>query len=682
MPDLSHLRRSYPPVSAKAPFLWHGGDYNPEQWSPDVWAEDFKLMQQAGMTTATVGVFSWVALQPSENTFTFGWLDQIMDGLHAHGLHAVLATPTAAQPAWMSATYPDVLCADAHGIRHGHGRRVNYCPNSPNYRRLSVQIAQKLAERYKDHPALLLWHISNEYGGEDGANCMCENCAAAFRDWLKIQYTSLDNLNASWWNRFWGHTFTDWSQITPPYQGGETRLHGLNLDWRRFMTESCLACYRAERDAIRVITPDVLITTNMMGVYKPLDYRKWAPEVDVISWDCYPWPSADAAEIAFLHDLNRGLKDGQPFLLMEQTPSSQNWQPVNALKRPGVLRLWSYLAVAHGADSVMYFQWRRGRGGVEKFHGAVIEHAGRTDTRIFKEVSQIGAELKALGDSVTGAVTDAKVAIMYDWENQWAIEDASGPVADKKYLATVIKHYRALFQHNVAIDVVFPDSDLSRYDVLIAPMLHMVKPEVPERIAALVSRGGTFVTTYFSGVVDQHDLAFPNGYPGPLSGLLGIWVEEIDALYPGQSNTIMIKGGKTYTCDHLADLLHTEGATVLATFGSDFYAGRPALTQNHYGEGQTYYIASDPEERFLHDFYGDILAHHAIAPLFANIPAGLEVTSRVKDNRRIIFALNHTNQMLTLEVNDKRYMDLLSKHITQGAVEIPAHGVVILTIDE
>ncbi|MHB8625821.1 MAG: beta-galactosidase [Aggregatilineales bacterium] len=670
---------SYPPVSAKAPFLWHGGDYNPEQWPPEVWQEDFKLMQQAGMTTATVGVFSWVSLEPAEGVYTFEWLDQIMDGLHAHGLHAVLATPTAAQPAWMSAAYPDVLYADAHGVRHPHGRRVNYCPNSPNYRRLSVKIARALAERYTDHPALLLWHISNEYGGENGANCMCENCAAGFRDWLKVKYETLDALNARWWTRFWGHTYTDWSQLTPPYASGETKIHGLNIDYRRFMTESYLQCYRAERDAIRAITPNVPITTNMMGAYRPLDYRQWAKDVDVIAWDCYPWPNADAAEIAFLHDLNRGLKDGQPFLLMEQTPSSQNWQPVNALKRPGVLRLWSYLAVAHGADSVMYFQWRRGRGGFEKFHGAVVEHSGRSDTRVFREVSQIGAELRTLDSAIVGAATDAKVAILYDWDNRWAIEDASGPVQDKKYLPTVIKHYRALYRKNVAVDVVFPDSDFSGYDLLIAPMLCMIKSGVSEKIEAFVARGGTFVTTYFSGITDESDLAFEGGYPGPLRRVTGVWAEEIDALYPGQPNTIvMVDQSGGYTCDHLADVLHAETARVLATFGSDFYAGMPALTENDFGQGKAYYIASDPNDKFLGDFYSGILTRHEIKPPLEHIPHGVEVAVRVKDGKRLIFILNHNAQPVEVALGGEAFDDLLNGGQLSASVQLAAHDVRIL----
>lgn len=665
---------SYEPVSLKAPFLWHGGDYNPEQWSREVWQEDFRMMRKAGITTVSVGIFSWVSLQPAEDRFTFDWLDEIMDGLHKNGIKAILATPSAAQPAWVSQAYPEVLRSDERGVRNPHGRRVNYCPNSPDYRRLSGNIARALAERYKDHPALILWHISNEYGGR----CLCETCAARFREWLQRKYGTLDELNYRWWTAFWSHTYTDWSQIMPPLREGETLTHGLNIDYFRFMSDSQLECFCNERDIIRAITPDIPITTNMMGAYKPLDYRRWAAEMDVISWDCYPRPNQTPGEIALMHDLNRGLKDGQPFLLMEQTPSSQNWQDVNALKRPGILRLWSYLAIAHGADSILYFQWRRGRGGCEKLHGAIVEHAGREDTRVFREVSQIGAELQQLGDAVVGASMDAKVAILFDWDNWHAVDDAVGPIRQKRYLETVSRQYLAFYRRNIPVDVVFPDSDFSKYEILVAPMLYMVKSGVAEKVEEFVSKGGSFVTTFLTGLVDETDLAFENGYPGPLSRVLGIWVEEIDALYEGQTNTIVMRDGSgTYTCSRLADLLHTETAETLAIYGSDFYAGLPVVTQNKFGAGNAYYLASDPEDRFLDDFYGKLIQEHNLSPAF-DAPAGVEVTTRYKNGRALYFVLNHNATLATLPVGGRTFHDLITGERINDHLLLEGHGVSIL----
>ncbi len=374
----------------------------------------------------------------------------------------------------------------------------------------------------------------------------------------------------------------------------------------------------------------------------------------------------------------RGLKDGQPFMLMEQTPSSQNWQVVNQLKRPGVLRLWSYIAVAHGADTVMYFQWRRGRGSFEKFHGAVVEHARRSDARVFREVSELGAELERLGDTIIGSTTPARVGILFDWNTWWAIDDASGPIREKRYVQTVRKHYQAFYRRNVSVDMVFDDSDLSRYDVLIAPMLHMVKPGVGERIEAFVERGGTFVTTYFSGVVDDTDLAY-EGYPGPLRQVTGVWVEEIDALYEDQNNHIVMSDGSgNYTCGHLCDLIHAEGAKVLATYGDDFYAGRPVLTENDFGRGKAYYIASDPEDRFLDDFYGRILDRHGIEPVMET-PSGVEASVRETEDRRLIFVLNHnaSTQTVTLP-RGKHYRDLLTDSDATATFELTAYDVRML----
>lgn len=665
----------FPPVNARAPFIWHGGDYNPEQWPEATWDEDMRLMQECRFRVATIGVFSWAALQPAEDDFTFEWLDRIIEKLSGAGRLICLATPSAAQPAWMSQQYPDVLRVDEWGRRRHQSWRVNYCPTSPDYRRFARQMAHRLAERYHQQPALVAWHISNEYYG----TCYCPNCAVRFQEWLQQHYASLDDLNQKWWTTFWSHTYSDWSQIELPFAHGERSIPALIIDYRRFQSEMALECYRNERDALRAFSPDLPITTNMMNMYQDLDYRDWAREVDVIAWDCYPHANSQPAEIALGHDFMRGLRDGQPFLLMEQTPSSSNWQEFNTLKRPGVLRLWSYVALAHGAEAVMYFQWRRGRGGFEKTHGAVIEHSGQSDTRVFREVSQIGRELEQLKEQTLGGVTNSEVALLFDWNNWWALEATQGIVRDKHYIRTFTQHYTALWKQHIPIDIVFSDSDFSRYRVLIAPQLYMLKPGVAERIAAFVEQGGTFLTTYLSGMVDEHDLAFANGYPGPLREILGIWNEEIDALTPERKNSIhMQESHEEYQCGHLCAIVHSEGASTLATYGQDFYAGTPVLTRNARGSGAAYYLASEPEQRFLDNFYGQLLRDLQIRPVL-EVPEGIEVSQRQTEHGPILFLLNHTTTTLTVELSaHKRYTDLLQEKAVAQSVTLSGYEVAIL----
>lgn len=672
------MERKFPLVNEKLPRFLHGGDYNPDQWTPDVWEEDMRLMKLAHVNVATVGVFSWAALQPAPDRFEFGWLDTIMDKLAENGIYAVLATPSAAHPAWLSHQHPDVLRTDASGRRRRHGNRVNFCPNSTAYREACATVARKLAERYKDHPALLLWHISNEYSGW----CYCETCATAFRKWVKEKYGSLEQLNERWWTAFWSHTYTDWLQVEPPYEHGEQSIPALSVDYARFANQSLLDCFLNEERVLREVTPDVPITTNMMAICYTTDYRKWAPHVDVISWDCYPGIRDDIARTAFHHDLMCGLKEGRPFLLMEQTPSSQNWQAVNALKRPGQMRLWSYLAVAHGADSVMYFQWRRGRGGCEKLHGAVVEHAGHENTRVFREVSTLGAELDRLEDHVLGSGLEARIALIFDWENWWTLRNTSGPIRDKRYCETVFKHYRALWQRNIPVAVLGTDADPSDYDIVIAPMLYMTGQDWAEKIEEFVASGGRFVTTCLSGWVDETDLAYLGGYPGPLRKVTGVWVEEIDALFEDQENRLIMKQSfgpcrGEYRCGRLCDLMHAETASVLATYGESFYAGWPAVTENQLGDGRAYYIGTDPEPEFLVHFYRTICADCGIFPTL-EAPEGVEVRRRSQADRTFLFILNHNDEVSYVELPGKRYLDMLTDAEVAGHVPLRGYDVRIL----
>lgn len=667
-------------INAKLPAIWYGGDYNPDQWPVEIWEEDMRLFKLAGINIVTLPVFSWAKLQPDETTYAFEWLDDILDLAARNGIYVCLATSTAAQPAWMSRKHPDVLPVDVDGNKRTHGARNNFCPNSPTYRRYSTMLAGKLAERYKNHPALVIWHVGNEYA----THCYCETCAERFRDWLKERYGTIEELNRRWNMSFWGHTVYEWEEIVPPSnRNGDNRcFQGMALDYKRFMSDSILACYQGEYDAIKAISPEIPVTTNIWGLFNGLDLKKWGDRMDVVSWDSYPQMNEPMCNVAMRHDYMRGLKDGKPFMLMEQTPSQQNWQPYNSLKRPGVMRLWSYQAVARGADTVMFFQLRRSVGACEKYHGAVIEHVGHEHTRVFRECAQLGRELEALGDTLLDAEADHKVALLFDTDTWNAVEITSGPSVDLDYLKQAQKYYKAFYDAHIGVDVISPLSDFSGYRVVVAPVLYMLKPGVAERIEAFVRNGGTFITTFFSGIVDENDRVKLGGYPGELRKLLGIWVEEIDSLPPDRKNRIVMQEtfGSVqgeYDCGLLCDLLHLEGARALAVYGDDFYAGMPVLTENRFGEGYAYYVAADAEERFIGDLCRTLSERNGVRAPFQT-DAGVELVQRRKDGTVYTFVLNHNERPAKVYLGDRSCQDLLTGLEHTAAVELDAYGVMIL----
>jgi len=645
-----------------------------------------RLMKLAHCNEMTVGIFAWTRLEPAEGQHEFGWLDRVMDMLADAGCYAVLATPSGARPAWLAAKYPEVLRVRPDGRRNLFGVRHNHCLTSPVYREKTRAIDAKLAERYKDHPALLAWHLSNEYNGE----CHCELCQAAFREWLRRKYGALEALNQAWWTAFWSHTYSDWEQIDPPSPIGEQSVHGLNLDWKRFVTDQTVDFMRNEIDALRKFTPNVPVTTNLMGTFPGLNYWKLAPHLDIISWDSYPrWHSGDdvalASEVAFVHDLNRSLKGGKPFMLMESVPSATNWMPVAKVKRPGMHALSSLQAVAHGSDTVQYFQWRKSRGSAEKFHGAVVDHVGHEHTRVFRDVADVGQKLEKL-DAIVGTTVRPDVAIVYDWENMWAVNDAQGPRrGDKGCLSDCMSHYRPFWTRGIPVDIIDMEQGLSQYKLVIAPILYMVRAGVGERIAAFVRAGGTLVTTYWSGIVDENDLCFLGGFPGPLRPVLGIWAEEIDALHEGEENGVMPVAGNElglsgrYAARELCDLIHAESAQVLATYTSDFYAGRPALTVNRFGRGKAYYVASRNDARFLDDLYGALSKRlQLLRSLNADLPHGVSAQLRTDGQHRYVFLMNFAAQPARVELADGVYSDLLTGKQVKGRAELDGYGVMVL----
>jgi beta-galactosidase len=677
----------HPPISLKCPHFLHGGDYNPDQWvrTPEVWDEDMRLMKLAGCNTMSIGIFSWTALEPKEGVFNFGWLDTIMDKLAANGAFAVLATPSGAKPIWMSEKYPEVRRMSAKGERDSSGWRHNHCRTSPVYREKCAIINTKLAERYQKHPALLIWHVSNEYNGDA---CHCPHCIQAFQNWLRARYQdNLDNLNHAWWTGFWSHGYGDWREITAI----DSCMHGMMLDWNRFNTDQTIDFYQAECAPLRRHTPQVPVTTNFMGFCNTLDYWKFAQVVDVIAWDSYPsyqdrphdWVEK-AISTSLCHSMNRSFLQ-KPFMLMESSPSVQNWAPVNKLKRPGLHLVETLQAVGHGSDTVQYFQWRKSRGGCEKFHGAVVDHCATEQARAFQEVAALGKILGRL-DDVIGTTTRSEVAILHDWENGWAIDFTCGPRNEKKnYLQTCVEHYRPFWSAGVNVDVVREESDFSGYKLLIAPMMYMVRPGVAERIQSFVRHGGVFVTTYLSGVANESDLCFLNGFPGPLRELLGIWAEEIDAINDDESVPVVAVPGNqaglagSYQAGIFCDRMHAEGAEVLATYGAEFYKGQPAVTVNALGQGQAYYIASRNDARFHADFFNhQIEALGLTRALGCTLPDGVTACTRTDGKREFVFVLGFNREACRIDLGGAKFKDVVTGEAVAGQLDLPLYTARVL----
>lgn len=635
--------------------LLHGGDYNPEQWldRPDILAQDIELMKKARVNTVTLGVFSWSVLEPEEGVFKLDWLADIIHNLYANGIRTILATPSAARPAWLAHKYPEVRRVRADRVRELYNRRQNYCYTSPIYREKVRIIDQKLAQRFGDDPAVILWHISNEMGGD----CHCALCQAEFRRWLQARYGTLAALNKAWNARFWSHDYTDWEQIESPAPQGENAVQALALDWKRFVSDRHIDFLKFERDTVKEIAPNAKFTVNMMYRFDGIDYFKMAKEIDVASWDNYPtWhkPSETveetALDTAMMHDLFYSMKD-KPFLLMESSPSFTNWQPVSKQKKPGIAELAALQTVAHGADSVLYFQWRASRGAEEKLHGAVIGHDGREDARSFTETAQVGQELEALAE-ITAVKREKQAAIVHDWQNKWALEGSCGPRnAGMGYWDELKRHYNALAREGIAVEFVDQNADLTGYGLVVVPMLYLLTDAFAKKLCAFAQNGGTVIVTYWSGVVDESDLCRLGDTPYGLTELLGLRRTEIDGMYDGETRRCVPSADCTLpaalasTLCEVAALDEKDPAEPLSLYDEDYFAGHPAAAVHRYGKGRAYYLASRFDEAFYRAFYHDAAKEIGLSQAWPEaLPEGVLAVRRGS----FVFVQNCTEQPATV----------------------------------
>ena len=654
--------------------IGYGGDYNPEQWPETTWAEDIRLMGEAGVNLVTVGVFSWSRLQPAPGELTAGWLDRVLDLLAEGGIGVDLATGTASPPPWLVAAHPEILPVTIDGRRLAPGARQHYCPSAPAFRAAAVDLASRMARRYARHPAVTLWHIGNEYGCHVPA-CYCQLSAEAFRGWLRARYGELGRLNEAWGGAVWSQDYTSWDQVEPPRTAPTFANPAQQLDFARFSSGELLACYRAERDALAAHSPGTPVTTNFMGLFRPVDQFRWAAELDIASVDSYPDPAEAEAHLlsAMACDLTRSVGGGRPWVLMEQTPSAVNWRAVNVPKAPGQYRALSLQAVARGGDAILSFQWRASATGAEKFHSGMLPHAG-TDSRVWREVVALGADLGRLAP-VAGRPVPAEVAMLLDWESWWALE--LDPHPSRLRLTELLRaFYRPLFEAGVNADFAHPESDLSDYRLVIVPALYLVSDAGADNLRRFVADGGTILMSFFSGIVDPSDRIRLGGYPAPWRDLLGLRVEEFAPLPEGAlvrldgAQGTEDTGGVGRVWQDAIDLL---GADPLLSYGDGQLVGRAAATRHPYGRGEAFYLGTLPDRATLRALEERAFRRAGVA-FRTDVPPGVEAVRRGD----YLFVISHLDHPVDLDLGGKS-LDLLTADIVGPSVALGPRGVLVLT---
>ncbi|MFF7789940.1 beta-galactosidase [Streptomyces sp. NPDC007991] len=663
--------------------LAYGGDYNPEQWPAATWREDVRLMREAGVNLVTVGVFSWGLLEPRPGVFDFGWLDEVMDLLAEAGVGVDLATPTAAPPSWLAHEHPETLPVDGDGRRIAFGARCHYCQSSPVFRHYAARITDRLAERYAGHPALAMWHIGNEY---IGFGCHCPVSVAHFRRWLADRYGTIDALNDAWGTAFWGQRYDSFDHVGTP--AARSRLisgpnPGQLLDFFRFSDAAALECCTAERDIIRRHTPDLPVSTNFMGSFKYLDYWRWAAEEDIVSLDIYARPEDPEGQLlaAYNFDLMRSLRGGRPWLMLESATGRNLAGNRNHSRPEGQLRVRSLQAVARGADSVMFFQWRASRAGAERFHSAMVPHGG-TRTRTWREVADLGRDVARLADLAGGACDAAEVAVVWDWENWWALEGPDHPSSDLHFTDRLIDHYRPLWNANVPVDFVRPHTDLSPYRLVVVPNLYLVDDAATANITAYVRAGGHLLMSYFSGIVDEYDRVRPGGHPGAFRDLLGIDIDDFNPLQTDRAHGLH-HAGHTGTATDWQDVIDLAGAEALAAYTDGELKGRPAATRHRFGTGTATYLGTSPDRETMRRLVLDCCTGAGVTPVL-DTPDGVEaVRRRAADGSDHLFLLNHTTDEVTIDLGTGVIQpeDLLAgdpPSPVAGGVRLPPFGGAVL----
>jgi len=657
--------------------VFFGVDYYPEHWPEERWSEDARLMAEAGFNVVRLAEFAWSRLEPDEGTFAFGWLDRAIEVLAAHGMQVVLGTPTASPPPWLMTKHPDAFLTRASGDAVTYGNRRNYSPSNEAYRDHTRRIVEAMAERYREHPAVIGWQIDNEFGDRDYD-------APAFRRWLRRRFGSLDAINERWGTAFWSHTYTDWDQIPVPLSTGGVPNPGLALDFYRFCSDAYVEYQRLQIDILRERCPGHVITHNLMGFRYPLiDYFDLAADLDLVSWDNYPrgfWDIAadvDPSALALGHATMRGLKN-RPFWVMEAQAGAGGWDIVSVAPKPGEIRLWAYQAIAHGADGIVFFRWRTARHGTEQYWHGLLEHDARPGRR-YDEVAAMGQEIRRIGADVAGATVEADVAMVLSYDARFALEvQPNNP--GFSYPDQFQALYRALHRRGVAVDVVPPGNDLSRYRVVIAPALYVLGEATAATLEGFVERGGSLLVTARSGVKDEGNVVVDRPLPGLLANVCGVVVEEYDSLPAGATNPIVLADASVRGAagSVWCDILTPQGGEVLGRYGGDHYAGRAALSVNAFGSGHALYLGTVANDALLDAVIDRLLALGGVEH-GPRRDDGVEIAMRRQGDTALLFVLNHAAEARTVRIDANRYRALVGDLDGGSELTIPPFGVVVLS---
>lgn len=652
-----------------------GAAYYPEYWPRERWNIDAKLMQEAGFDIIRIGEFAWRIFEPEEGIYDFELFDSAIKLFSDHGIQTVLCTPTAAIPAWVEARYPQVNAVLADGRRRSWGARKNWCYSNPQMRELSRKITKALAEHYADHPNIAAWQTDNEFGY---SGCFCEHCARGFRQWLAARYESPEELNQAWGLRFWSMEVHSFDEIIPPRERAFNPSH--MLDYRRFQSDQVISFNKEQVNSIKAADPNAKVTHNYMTLYSGIDYRKMARDLDFVANDMYPRDITTFETYAYGHDVIRGYNGGAGFWMHELQCGYITRESQLRTPPPGMIRLWTHQAIAHGADTIIYFRWRSCTGGCEQFHSGIVQHDGDPKSRSYREIKEIGQEIERLRAlSIAGSPIENQVAILRSFDMCRALElYVGGTLFD--YDAELTRYYRPLLHQNIGVDIIHPEDDLSCYRLILAPLLMLVTTEQVDRLRRFVEAGGTLVTSYRLGAYDSHAVVTTETLAGEaLSELFGCKIHEYDCLMTeaaADPTPIVTWKGKEFNTKVWADMLEPTTAEVLGGYANEWYAQYAAITRNQYGSGHAICIGTALDDAFYEQFVPQIAMEAGILGLLET-PRGVSVRSRLVQHQRLLFVMNHTTEPKKINLPHPMY-DVFRDKSAGTSLLLPPRDVVVL----